>query len=128
MCAKLYLYRVIILKRNISNVFANICSMFVLIILSGVLAMQLADIAIAAQEEMVVSHEGIATVKAIDMNQGIVKLAHGPIASLKWPSMTMNFKIKDRALLQEIKVDNVVTFTFIQSGSDYIVTRIQSSK
>ena len=42
--------------------------------------------------------------------------------------MTMNFKIKDRALLQEIKVDNVVTFTFIQSGSDYIVTRIQSSK
>ncbi len=34
--------------------------------------MQLADIAIAAQEEMVVSHEGIATVKAIDMNQGIV--------------------------------------------------------
>ena len=89
--------------------------------------MQLADIAIAAQEEMVVSHEGIATVKAIDMNQGIVKLAHGPIASLKWPSMTMNFKIKDRAL-QEIKVDNVVTFTFIQSGSDYIVTRIQSSK
>ena len=116
------------MKRNISNVFANICSMFVLIILSGVLAMQLADIVIAAQEEMVVSHEGIATVKAIDMNQGIVKLAHGPIASLKWPSMTMNFKIKDRALLQEIKVDNVVTFTFIQSGSDYIVTRIQSSK
>jgi len=127
MCTKLYLYRSDDLKRSIIDVFANICTVFVLIILTGA-TMQSADVSIAAQEEMVVSHEGTATVKANEP-KGIVKLAHGPITSLKWPAMmTMNFKIKDRALLQEIKVDNVVTFTFIQSGSDYIVTRIQSSK
>ncbi|PTQ87331.1 copper binding protein CusF [Nitrosomonas ureae] len=90
--------------------------------------MQLADIAIAAQEEMVVSHEGIATVKAIDMNQGIVKLAHGPIASLKWPAMTMDFRIEDRALMQGIKVDDAVTFVFIQSNGDYVITHIKSGK
>ena len=90
--------------------------------------MQLADIAIAAQEEMVVSHEGIATVKAIDMNQGIVKLAHGPIASLKWPAMTMDFKFKDSALMQGINVGDAVTFTFVESNGDYVVTHIKSSQ
>ncbi|MBS0299808.1 MAG: copper-binding protein [Proteobacteria bacterium] len=117
-----------ILKKSIRNVFANICAMFVLVIVTGGLAMQFADVAIAAQEETIVSHEGKATVKAIDMNHGIMKLAHGPIASLKWPAMTMDFKVKDKELLQKIKADDVITFTFIQSDSDYIVTRIQASK
>ena len=122
MCTKLYLYRSDDLKRSIIDVFANICTVFVLIILTGA-TMQSADVSIAAQEEMVVSHEGTATVIANEP-KGIVKLAHGPITSLKWPAMTMNFKVKDRALMQEIKVDNVVTFTFIQSGSDYIFSCI----
>ena len=110
------------------NILTNICAMFVLVIAAGGLAMQFATVATAAQEETIVSHEGKATVKAIDMNQGIVKLAHAPIASLKWPAMTMNFIVKDKELLQGINVDEAVTFVFIQSGKDYIVTRIQSSK
>lgn len=45
--------------------------MFVLIISTGVLATcHIANVAIAAQEEMIVSHKGTATVKAVDMNQG----------------------------------------------------------
>lgn len=125
---KLIYTGMMIMKRNMMDVFANICSVFVLVILTGLLVMQPANVAAAAQEEMAVSHEGTATVKVIDMKQGIMKLAHGPIASLKWPAMTMNFKVEDRALLQGIKADDVVTFSFIQSNNDYIVTRIQSNK
>ncbi|WP_175492117.1 copper-binding protein [Nitrosomonas sp. Nm34] len=57
-----------------------------------------------------------------------MKLAHGPIASLKWPAMTMNFKIMDHAIMQEIKVGDSVAFTFIQSNGDYVITHIQPSK
>ncbi|MBL0011360.1 MAG: copper-binding protein [Nitrosomonas sp.] len=75
--------------------------MFVLIILSGVLAHATCRYSNRSTGRNGRLCEGIATVKAIDMNQGIVKLAHGPIASLKWPSMTMNFKIKDRAFCKK---------------------------
>jgi len=34
--------------------------------------MPLANVAIAAQEEMIVSNKGTATVKAADMNQGLL--------------------------------------------------------
>ena len=57
-----------------------------------------------------------------------MKLAHAPIAALKWPAMTMNFTVKNKELLQGLKVDEAVTFSFIQSGKDYIVTRIQPGK
>lgn len=83
------------MKRNVMVIFVNTCVLFVL---AGLITMQFADAA-------AVSHEGTATVNAIDLNKNIVKLAHGPIASLKWPAMTMNFKIKERALMEGIKVE-----------------------
>ncbi|MBS0299805.1 MAG: copper-binding protein [Proteobacteria bacterium] len=106
------------MNRNVRVVFLNICVVFVL---AGLIAMQPASAA-------VVSHEGIATVKEIDLDKGIVKLAHGPISSLKWPAMTMDFKFKDRVLMQGIKVNDAVTFTFIESNGDYVVTHIKSSR
>lgn len=106
------------MDRNAMVVFVNICGVFVLI---GLMAMQPASAA-------TVSHEGTAAVKGIDLDKGTVKLAHGPIASLKWPAMTMDFKFKDRALMQGIKVGDDVTFTFIESNGDYVVTHIKSSR
>jgi Cu/Ag efflux protein CusF len=90
-------------------------------------SIQLADAA-AAQKETILSHEGTATVKTIDMDKGVVKLAHGPVASLKWPAMTMNFKFENSALMQGIKVDDAVIFTFIKSNGDYVITHIKSSQ
>lgn len=106
------------MNRNVRIIFVNICVVFVL---AGLIAMQPASAA-------AVSHEGTATVKEIDLDKGIVKLAHGPIASLKWPAMTMDFKFKDSVLMQGIKVNDAVTFTFIESNGDYVVTHIKSSK
>lgn len=106
------------MNRNAMVVFVNICVVFVWI---GLMAMQSASAA-------TMTHEGIATVKRIDLDKGTVKLAHGPIASLKWPAMTMDFKFKDSALMQGIKVDDAVTFTFIQSNGGYVITHIKSEK
>lgn len=106
------------MKRNVMIVFIHVC---IVILLTGLLAMQFAH---AAD----ISHKGTATVKAMDLDKDMVKLAHGPIASLNWPAMTMNFRVKERALMQGIKVNDPVTFTFIQSDGGYVVTHIQPSK
>ena len=106
------------MNRNAIVVFVTICVVFVWV---GLMTMQPASAA-------TVSHEGTATVKEIELDKGTVKLAHGPIASLKWPAMTMDFKFKDSALMQGIKVGDAVTFTFIESNGDYVVTHIKSSQ
>lgn len=72
-------------------------------------------------------HQGAGTVKKIDTVKKMVTLAHGPIASLNWPAMTMSFKLKDAVLAKGIKAGDAVDFELIQSGSDYVVTRLQPS-
>lgn len=67
-------------------------------------------------------HRGTGTVRKIDT--GMVTLSHGPIASLNWPAMTMSFKLKGAALAKGIKVGDVVDFELVQSGDNYVVTRL----
>ena len=74
-----------------------------------------------------VIHRGSGTVQKIDATKEIVTLVHGPIASLNWPAMTMSFTLKDAALAKGIKAGEAVDFELVQSGSDYVVTRLQSS-
>jgi Cu(I)/Ag(I) efflux system protein CusF len=73
------------------------------------------------------THRGTGTIKKIDAIKGMVTLAHGPIASLKWPAMTMSFKLKDAALAKGVKAGDVVDFELVQSGETYVITRIQPS-
>ena len=73
------------------------------------------------------THKGAGIVKNIDAIKGMVTLAHGPIASLQWPAMTMRFKLKDEALAKGIKAGDAVDFELVQSGKDYMVTRLQPS-
>jgi len=71
------------------------------------------------------AHKGAGTVKSVDAKKGTVSLAHGRIQSMNWPAMTMTFKVKDKALLEQVKPGAKVEFTFVQSGKDYIVTEIK---
>ena len=73
------------------------------------------------------THHGVGIVKKIDAKAGVVTLAHGPIASLNWPAMTMSFKLKDAALAKGVRSGDAVIFDFIQSGDDYVVTHLQPS-
>jgi Cu(I)/Ag(I) efflux system membrane fusion protein len=38
-----------------------------------------------------VSHQASGTLEAIDAKNGTVTVTHGPVASLAWPAMTMDF-------------------------------------
>jgi Cu/Ag efflux protein CusF len=53
---------------------------------------------------------GQGVIKKIDHEKQRLTLAHGPIATLGWPAMTMPFAVSDPALLQGLKVDDTVEF------------------
>jgi len=70
-------------------------------------------------------HQMKAVVKAVDVANGKVTLAHEPVKSLNWPAMTMNFSVEDKTLFDNLPVGKKVEVEFIQQGSDYIVTRVK---
>jgi len=71
------------------------------------------------------THQAKATVKKVDPTTGIVTLAHEPIKSLNWPSMTMGFKVKDKALFDKLAVGNQVEVEIVKDGRDYVVTAVK---
>jgi Cu(I)/Ag(I) efflux system membrane fusion protein len=73
-----------------------------------------------------VTHRGEGNIEAVDAEHGTVTLTHGPIASLKWPAMTMDFRVKDRALAQTMKPGQKIGFDFIDAGGgEYVIIRAQ---
>jgi Cu(I)/Ag(I) efflux system membrane fusion protein len=70
------------------------------------------------------AHKGEGRVEAVDAARGSVTLTHGPIASLKWPGMTMDFQVPDPALLRTLKPGQSVAFEFVEAkGGEYAVVR-----
>jgi Cu(I)/Ag(I) efflux system periplasmic protein CusF len=68
------------------------------------------------------------TVKKIDAPTQRVMLAHGPIANLGMPPMTMMFKVKDAAMLKSLKDGDKVRFRVEDVGGDYTIVRIEAAK
>ena len=68
------------------------------------------------------THRGAGRVEAVDAASASVTLAHGPIASLKWPAMTMDFKVKDQALLRRLKPGQEIDFeTVAGDPGEYLI-------
>jgi Cu(I)/Ag(I) efflux system membrane fusion protein len=62
----------------------------------------------------------------VDPARATVTLAHGPIASLKWPAMSMDFRVKDPALIRTLKPGQKIDFEFVDAGGgDYLIVRAQ---
>ena len=71
------------------------------------------------------AHKGQGTVNSVDAKGEKVNLTHGPIASLKWPGMTMDFQVKNKAVLKGVSPDQNVEFDIVQTGtSQFVITRI----
>ena len=55
-------------------------------------------------------------------------LAHDAIPVLKWPAMTMGFKLADPRLAAGLAPKQQVRFTFSKQGEDYVITAIEGIK
>ena len=71
-------------------------------------------------------HKGEGKVNGVDAKAGTVSIAHGPIASLKWPAMTMGFKVANSTLLKDVTPGTAVAFEFVErQGGEWVITGIQ---
>ena len=55
-------------------------------------------------------------------------LAHDAVPALKWPAMTMGFKLADPRLAAGLAPRQQVRFTFSRQGEDYVITAIERAK
>ena len=68
------------------------------------------------------------TVKKIDQAGGKVTLAHGPLTNLDMPAMTMAFKVKDAAWLQQMQPGQKIRFMADNVDGAMMVTHIDAMK
>lgn len=72
------------------------------------------------------THTAEGTVEDVDAQAGTVTLAHDPVASLKWPAMTMDFQVGDKAQLAALKPEQRIWFEFVEAApGKYRVVRVQ---
>jgi Cu(I)/Ag(I) efflux system protein CusF len=71
------------------------------------------------------AHKATGVVKKLDAKGGTVTIAHEPVKELKWPAMTMPFKVQDKALIDKLGEGKKVDFEFEQRGKDAVITAVK---
>ncbi|MBU1426541.1 MAG: copper-binding protein [Gammaproteobacteria bacterium] len=75
------------------------------------------------------THMAHGTVNSIDMPHGKFNVTHGPIESLGWPAMTMDFTAKDPAMLKHLKLGQKVKFGIVKEApKKFVVTEVTPAK
>lgn len=64
-------------------------------------------------------------VRKVDKDAGKITLKHGQLKNLQMPAMTMVFRVKDPAMLDQVKVGDQVTFVAEKVGGQFTVARIE---
>ena len=73
-----------------------------------------------------VSHQASGTLDAIDAKAGSVTVTHGPVASLKWPGMTMDFVLANPALTEKLKPGSAISIEFVErKPGEWVITRME---
>lgn len=67
-------------------------------------------------------------VKKIDKDAGKITLKHGPLLNLDMPAMTMVFRVKDAAMLDQVKPGDKVKFIAEKNNGALTVTGLQLDK
>ena len=75
----------------------------------------------------VVGHQAVGTLDAIDAAAGTVTISHGPVASLKWPAMTMDFALANPSLVAGLKPGAKVSIEFVErKPGEWVITQIEA--
>jgi Cu(I)/Ag(I) efflux system membrane fusion protein len=74
-----------------------------------------------------VSHQATGTLEAIDAKNGTVTVTHAPVASLKWPAMTMDFMLANPSLTDKLKAGSPIDIEFVERGpGEWVITKMQA--
>jgi Cu/Ag efflux protein CusF len=67
-------------------------------------------------------------VRKVDKEAQKMTIKHGPIPSLDMPPMTMVYRVKDPAMLDQVKPGDKIQFLADKVGGAYTVTKIEPAK
>jgi Cu/Ag efflux protein CusF len=67
-------------------------------------------------------------VKKVDKSAGKVTIKHGPLEALDMPPMTMVFRVKDPAMLDNMKAGDKIRFKPEKVGGNFTVTEYEAAK
>ncbi len=71
------------------------------------------------------SHRAVGTIDAFGPNE-TVTVTHEPVASLKWPAMTMDFAFANTSLAGSVKPGARVEFEFVERRpGEYVITNVK---
>ncbi|HLO61741.1 MAG TPA: efflux RND transporter periplasmic adaptor subunit, partial [Azonexus sp.] len=73
-----------------------------------------------------VGHQAQGKVEGVDAKAGTASISHGPVASLKWPGMTMEFVAANEAILQQLQPGAAIDFEFVERGQgEWVITSVK---
>ncbi|WP_019142697.1 copper-binding protein [Noviherbaspirillum massiliense] len=64
-------------------------------------------------------------VKKVDKSAGKLTIKHGPLKNLGMDAMTMVFRVKDPAMLDQVKVGDKINFVAENPNGQLMVTRLE---
>jgi uncharacterized cupredoxin-like copper-binding protein len=67
-------------------------------------------------------------VKKVDRQAGKIVIKHGPVANLDMPAMTMAFRVKDAAMLDQVKPGDKIRFEVGRIKGAYTLMRIDPAR
>jgi RND family efflux transporter MFP subunit len=71
-------------------------------------------------------HQAQGTVAEVDAKAGTVSINHGPVPSLKWPAMQMEFQVANPTLLNALKTGSTVAFEFVErKPGEWVITGVK---
>jgi Cu(I)/Ag(I) efflux system membrane fusion protein len=71
-------------------------------------------------------HQAQGVVEEIDTKEGTVSIKHGAVASLKWPPMTMQFKLANDAFMKDLRAGAPVSIEFIERNpGGWVITSMK---
>jgi len=78
------------------------------------------------QEQPSVSHRAVGRLDGVEPD-GTVMISHEPVASLKWPAMTMGFALANPALVEKLKPGMPIAFEFVErKPGEWVITQVEA--
>ena len=67
-------------------------------------------------------------VRKVDKAAGKVTIKHGPMPKFDMPAMTMAYRVKDKAMLDQLKAGDKIKFDADGVGGEFTVLRLERVK
>ncbi|MCR4303830.1 MAG: efflux RND transporter periplasmic adaptor subunit [Gallionella sp.] len=77
----------------------------------------------------VVGHQADGTLDAVDNKAGSVTITHGPINTLGWPGMTMDFALANSSLAAGIQPGSAIAFELVErKPGEWVITKLHAKQ